>query len=210
MLRTNTPECMASLMPHSESSWLAISVQSMPAATSRSRYSSIFSGATSKATWFMEPMALVRSPWSGRAAGALTPGTPSGAFGEPEEGEAVAAAAVEEEVLSHAGGQLDRLDQRHAEHVRVEVDRPLHVPAYERQVVDAPQLEPAGTACHETALPRRCLDPAIPEPRWATAPRGPGWRRAQDRPQSWRSLGPYDRSRRTPGGWDVGSSGRRA
>ena len=85
MLRTKTPGCMASLMPHSESSWLAISVQSMPAAMRRSRYSSIFSGATSKATWFMEPMALVRSPWSGRAAGALMPGTPSGASGNQKK-----------------------------------------------------------------------------------------------------------------------------
>ena len=49
------------------------------------RYSSIRSGATSKATWFMEPMALVRSPWSGRAAGALIPGTPSGASGNQKK-----------------------------------------------------------------------------------------------------------------------------
>jgi hypothetical protein len=50
----------------------------------------------------MEPIALVRSPWSGRAAGADTPGIPSGASREPEEGEAVASPAVEEEVLTHA------------------------------------------------------------------------------------------------------------
>ncbi len=62
MLRMYTPGCMSSLMPHSESSWLAISVQSTPAARSRWRYSSIFSGATSKATWFIDPIALVRSP----------------------------------------------------------------------------------------------------------------------------------------------------
>ena len=33
----------------------------------------------------MEPMALVRSPWSGRAAGALIPGTPSGASGNQKK-----------------------------------------------------------------------------------------------------------------------------
>ena len=38
-------------------------------------------------------------------------------------------------------GQLDRLDQRHAEDVGVEVHRPLHVAAHQRQVVDAPELE---------------------------------------------------------------------
>ena len=37
--------------------------------------------------------------------------------GEPEEGQRVAVADVEEEVLPHALGQLDRLDQRHAEHI---------------------------------------------------------------------------------------------
>ncbi len=62
MLRTNTPECSSSLMPHSESSWLATSVQSMPRASRSSRYSSIFSAGTLKATWFIEPTALVSSP----------------------------------------------------------------------------------------------------------------------------------------------------
>ena len=38
------------------------------------------SGATLKATWFIEPMALVSSPWSGRALGE-TPGAGSGASG---------------------------------------------------------------------------------------------------------------------------------
>ena len=91
-------------------------------------------------------------------------GHPVGRVGEPEEGETVATAAVEEEVLPHAGRQLDRLDQRHAEDVRVEVDGPLHVAAHEREMVDAPQLESAcvgsawvdvACACHEPALPRR-------------------------------------------------------
>ncbi len=127
----------------------------MPAATRRARYSSIFSGATSKATWFMEPMALVRSPWSGRARRRADPRHTVGRIGEPEEGEAVAAAAVEEEVLSHPGRQLDRLDQRHAENVGVEVDRPLHVAAHQGEMVDAPQLESvpraACLACHAHA-----------------------------------------------------------
>ena len=68
-------------MPHSLSSWLATSVQSIPAATSRSRYSSIRSAGTANATWFIEPMALVSAPRSGRAAGADTPGAGSGASG---------------------------------------------------------------------------------------------------------------------------------
>src|SRR3984957_9318712 len=66
-----------------------------------------------------------------------------GRVGEPEEGQAVSATAVEEEVLSHAGRQLDRLDQWHAEDVRVEVDRSLHVAAHESEMVDTPQLEAA-------------------------------------------------------------------
>ena len=68
-----------------------------------------------------------------------------GGVGEPEEGEAVTAPAVEEEVLAHAGRQLDRLHQWHAEHVRVEVHRALHVPADQGEVVDPAELE--WTAC---------------------------------------------------------------
>ena len=81
-----------------------------------------------------------------------------GRVGEPEESEAVATAAVEEEVLSHVGRQLDRLDQRHAEDVRIEVDGAFHVAAHECEMVDAPQLESAPVACdcHQPALPRRC------------------------------------------------------
>ena len=33
----------------------------------------------------MDPIALVRSPWSGRAAGTLTPGIPSGALGNQKK-----------------------------------------------------------------------------------------------------------------------------
>jgi hypothetical protein len=39
------------------------------------------SAGTAKATWFIEPMALVSSPWSGRAFGAEMPGAGSGASG---------------------------------------------------------------------------------------------------------------------------------
>ena len=143
-------------MPHSLSSWLATSVQSIPAARSRSRYSSMRSGGTAKATWFIDPTALVRLPWSGRPVGADTPGTPSGASGNQKKARASPPAAVEEEVLAHPGRQLDGLDQRHAEHVGVEVDRPGHVPADQGQVVDAPELEP------------------VPRWTWRTGRRGPG------------------------------------
>ena len=57
-------------MPHSLSSWLTTSLHGTPASMRRWRYSSIFSAGTAKATWFIEPIALVRSPLSGRAAGA--------------------------------------------------------------------------------------------------------------------------------------------
>ena len=48
-------------------------------------YSSIFSGGTSKATWFIEPTALVRLTLVGTAAGATIPGTPSGASGNQKK-----------------------------------------------------------------------------------------------------------------------------
>src|SRR5690348_2016750 len=60
---------------------------------------------------------------------------------EPEERQAVAAAAVEEEVLPHAVGQLDRFDQRHAQDAGVEVDRLLHVGRDQREMVDPAELE---------------------------------------------------------------------
>jgi hypothetical protein len=60
---------------------------------------------------------------------------------EPEERDAVAVAGVEEEVLSHPHREVDRLDQRHSEHVRVEVDGARHVLADQGDVVDPAQLE---------------------------------------------------------------------
>jgi len=84
-------------------------------------------------------MALFHSPSPGTLTGAEIPGT--GRVGEPEERERVAAAHVEEEVLARTGGQVDRLDQPHAEHLGVELHRPLHVGADERQVVDAAEVE---------------------------------------------------------------------
>ena len=48
-------------MPRGESSWLRIGVQRTPCSTRRSRYSSICSGGTSKATWFIEATAVVSS-----------------------------------------------------------------------------------------------------------------------------------------------------
>jgi len=61
--------------------------------------------------------------------------------GKPEEGEAVAVADVEEEMLSEAAGKVDRLGQRHAEHIAIEPHRARHVFAHQRQMVDAPDLE---------------------------------------------------------------------
>ena len=57
----------------------------MPASMSRVRMASIWSAGTSKATWFMEPTADTRSPMSGRAAGALMPGTGAGAPGNQKK-----------------------------------------------------------------------------------------------------------------------------
>ncbi len=62
-----------------------------------------------------------------------------GCIGEPEERDAVAPTTVEEEMLAHACGQLDRLDQGHPQHVCIEVHRALHVLAHEREVID-PQI----------------------------------------------------------------------
>ncbi len=63
---------------------------------------------------------------------------------EPEEGQEVAAPAVEEEVLPHPGGELDGLDEGHAEHALVELHRARHVARHEREVVDAAELELPG------------------------------------------------------------------
>ncbi len=85
--------------------------------------------------------ALTMSPIPGMASGDEMPGTRSGAVGEPEERHAVAIACVEEEVLAHATGQVERLDQRHAKDIGIEVDGLLHVRADQRHVVDAAELE---------------------------------------------------------------------
>src|SRR5882757_6743924 len=66
---------------------------------------------------------------------------PVGSVGEPEERNAVAAACIEEEVLSHATRQIQRLNQRHAKHIAVKVDGTLHVGADQRHVVDSAELE---------------------------------------------------------------------
>ena len=79
------PACTALLAPSSLSSWFMTSAASMPLARSFSRYSSIRSGATSKATWFMEPTAVVRSPLAGRPAGEATPGAAGGASGNQKK-----------------------------------------------------------------------------------------------------------------------------
>src|SRR5690606_34789977 len=73
---------------------------------------------------------------------------------EPEERQAVAAAAVEEEVLAQAARQFQRLDQRHSENAGVEVDGALHVGRHERQMVDAAELELGVAAGHETSSER--------------------------------------------------------
>ena len=59
---------------------------------------------------------------------------------EPEEREAVVVPDVEEEVLP-AVRQVDRLDERHAQHIAVEPNRPRHVARHQRDVVDPAQLE---------------------------------------------------------------------
>ena len=97
--------------------------------------------------WFIVPMAVTPLPlprriWSSKASCSDSPGLPSGRLGEPEEGDPVDAVAhVEEEVLAVPAGQLQRLDQLHAEHVLVPRDGLGHVPADERDVVEPPQLE---------------------------------------------------------------------
>ena len=61
--------------------------------------------------------------------------------GEPEEGDAIAIADVKEEVLSHFARQLDRFDQRHAENAGIELHRPLHILADEREMIDPGEFE---------------------------------------------------------------------
>lgn len=78
-----------------------------------------------------------------------------GCVREPEEGERVAVAHIEEEVLAHAAGELDRLHQRHPEDVAVELHRALHVAADERQMVDPAELELVVAAGSELWLRHR-------------------------------------------------------
>ena len=84
--------------------------------------------------------ALTMSPIPGIASGDEMPG-PVRRRGEPEERHAVAIACVEKEVLAHATGQVERLDQRHAKDIGIEVDGLLHVRADQRHMVDAAELE---------------------------------------------------------------------
>ena len=67
-----------------------------------------------------------------------------GRIGEVEEGQTIAVADVEKEVLSHVAGKLDRLDQRETQDAAVEVDRALHVLTDERQMVDPGDVEVAN------------------------------------------------------------------
>src|SRR6185503_8131744 len=62
-------------------------------------------------------------------------------IGKPEERERVAIADIEEEMLTAAARQIERLDQRHAEHVRVEVHRARHVLAHQREMIDSADIE---------------------------------------------------------------------
>ncbi len=65
-----------------------------------------------------------------------------GGIGEPEEGDGVPSPpAVEEEVLAESVGQVECLDERHAQHAGVEVDGASHVGAHEREVVDSAEVE---------------------------------------------------------------------
>src|SRR3546814_7787717 len=50
-----------------------------------------------------------------------------GRVGEPEKGETVAIADVEEEMLATPAGQVDRLGKWHAELVAIEFDRLRHI-----------------------------------------------------------------------------------
>src|SRR5690606_39587104 len=71
-----------------------------------------------------------------------------GGIGEPEEGEAVAVADVEEEMLAAPAGKVDRLGERHAELVAVEFDRSRHILAHEREVIDPAEFELAIRCSH--------------------------------------------------------------
>ena len=152
--RTNTPECMCSLMPASLSSWLATSVQGTRLPATGLDNPRSWAG-TVKATWFIDPMALVSSawsvgPWGGHARNR------SGASGTRRTRGKVTAAAVEEEVLAHPGGQLDGLDQRHAQHVAVELDGAGHVAADQRQWL----IPPNSNGAPATRVPPTVVAPS--------------------------------------------------
>src|SRR5690606_8414255 len=92
----------------------------------------------------------------------------------PEEGEVVPAPDVEEEVLPHARRQLDGLDQRHAEDVRVEVDGAGHVAAHEGEVVDALVVE-RSRICHVRCLPHPDVRIAYNQPPRSSSVRHATW-----------------------------------
>jgi hypothetical protein len=60
---------------------------------------------------------------------------------EPEERQRVATAHVKEEVLTRVTRQIQRLDQPHAKHLRVELDSLFHVRADQSEVIDTAQIE---------------------------------------------------------------------
>jgi hypothetical protein len=60
---------------------------------------------------------------------------------EPEEGDGVAIANIEEEVLTNAARQVQGLEQRHAEHIAIEGHRAGHVLADQGQMVDAAKFK---------------------------------------------------------------------
>jgi hypothetical protein len=79
-----------------------------------------------------------------------------GCVGKPEERERIAVADVEEEVLAHVVGQLDRFDEGHAHDVTVERDRFVHVAADEREMMDARDPELLVLAIHASSPAVRC------------------------------------------------------
>jgi hypothetical protein len=88
--------------------------------------------------WFIDPCAS-KLPRVGSAAGAA--GRGFGRIREPEEGQAIAIADIEEEVLAPAHQQVDGLGKRHPQHVAVEFHCSRHVLAHQGKVVDAHEIE---------------------------------------------------------------------
>jgi hypothetical protein len=60
---------------------------------------------------------------------------------EPEERQRVTVSDVKEEVLTDSARKIDRLDQRHAELVGVEVDGFFHVPRDQSEVMESLECE---------------------------------------------------------------------